>query len=122
MKNSLTRRKVIRCLIKILDKREQEANKNPAEAQQNEENKEENEEEEKYSEEQVRFIHYDVENSGATLRSKPHVLILCKLEAFGYTVKHKLYSESVRICENTVYLLRIKNHIINLFKILNCSM
>lgn len=63
---------------------------------QNDENKDENEEDEKYSEERVGFIHYEVENCGATLRSKPLVLILCKLEAFGYTVKHKIYSETVR--------------------------
>ena len=56
---------------------------------------EENEEEEKYTEEYVQFQPYEVENSGRTLRSKPLVLILWKLETFGYTVQHKIYSESV---------------------------
>mmetsp|Transcript_12932 Transcript_12932/g.14846 ORF Transcript_12932/g.14846 Transcript_12932/m.14846 type:complete len:385 (+) Transcript_12932:2-1156(+) len=55
---------------------------------------EEKEEEEKFTEEIVSFRHFDVENSGKTIRSKPNVLICCKLEAFGYTVVQKIYSES----------------------------
>lgn len=59
------------------------------------EEEEEKEEEEKYTVEHVEFNHYPVENSGKTLKQKPNVLMVCKLESFGYTIEQKIYAEAV---------------------------